>query len=181
MQPLFVVGPIWAILFVFYAIFLHSGAGTGSAAKLVCTFVNTIFPTVLTIKLVTKYFWQGRYGCFAAYPFLLKKQGCQDNFSKIKAETKPQIILWLFFLENSTLLKDPIINALSATFVYSAVDSKRIFFPQSKTVVKPVLCTDPGEGPRLSYHTAEDGYVNISCSALRVFPEPSLHLTWNYG
>ena len=180
MQPLFVVGPIWAILFVFLCHILHSGAGTGSAAKLVCTFVYTI-PCCINYKTVTKYLWQGRYGCFAAYPFLLKKQGCQDNFSKIKAETKPPIILWLFFLENSTLLKDPIIRALSATFVYSAVDSKQIFFLQSKTVVKPVLCTDPGEGPRLSYHTAEDGYVNISCSALRVFPEPSLHLTWNYG
>ena len=31
---------------------LHSGAGTGSAAKLVCTFVyTTVFPAVLTIKL----------------------------------------------------------------------------------------------------------------------------------
>ncbi|XP_023341819.1 uncharacterized protein LOC111711657 [Eurytemora carolleeae] len=44
-----------------------------------------------------------------------------------------------------------------------------------------LIIYDPGEGPKLRYHTAEDGYVNISCSAKSVYPEPLLHLTWNYG
>lgn len=68
------------------------------------------------------------------------------------------------------------------TVEYSGLyECKVSTFHEEKTSSLNMIVFDPGEGPRLSYHTAEDGYVNISCSALRVFPEPSLHLTWNYG
>jgi len=53
-------------------------------------------------------------------------------------------------------------------------------FHEEKRTKLNIIVYDPGEGPQLRYSTAEDGYVNISCSAHSVFPEPVLYLAWNH-
>jgi len=50
-------------------------------------------------------------------------------------------------------------------------------FHEEKETKLDLIIYDPGLGPKLRYETAEDGYVNISCSAHSVYPEPILLLT----